>query len=120
MNNKNTYTIENISTQKLIASEVKLANTFLTRFKGLLGSSPLSSQQGLLISPCQQIHTHFMGYPIEVVFLDKNFHVIDIMVEMKPWKISKFYKNAFYVLELQANKTEEININDRLMLSKND
>lgn len=120
MATKRTFTITNSFTQEIIASEVKLANTFLSRFKGLLGASPLSSQQGLLISPCQQVHTHFMGYPIEVVFLDKNMHVIDIILEMKPWKISKFYKNAYYVLELQANNAIKINVADKLAIAKND
>lgn len=120
MNKNNTYTIENKTSQKLIAREIKLANTFFTRFKGLLGTDPLTFQEGLLISPCQQIHTHFMGYSVDVIFLDKNMQVIDIIHEMKPWKISKFYKNAYYVLELQVNKADKINISDTLVMNKND
>ncbi len=120
MKNNNNYTIENLTTQKPIAREIKLANTFFSRLKGLLGTEPLNFQEGLLISPCQQIHTHFMGYSVDVIFLNKNLQVIDIVYEMKPWKISKFYRSAYYVLELQVGKASKINISDTLTIIKND
>lgn len=120
MTKSKNYTIENLTTQKLIAKELKLANNFFTRLKGLLGTAPLKSQEGLLISPCQQIHTHFMSYSVDVIFLDRNMQVIDIVHEMNPWKISKFYKNAYYVLELQVGKSLNISISDTLLLKKND
>ncbi len=107
-------TIMNKTNGKKIVSALKIANNFFTRLKGLIGSAPLQFQQGILISPCQQIHTHFMRYEIDVVFLDKTFNVIQIDRKMRPWKFSKFYKNAHYVLELQANGAMGISERDVL------
>lgn len=120
MKNNNNYTIQNLSNQNPIATEIKLANNFFSRLKGLLGTEPLKLQEGLLISPCQQIHTHFMNYPVDVIFLDKNMLVLDIVHDMKPWKISKYYKNAYYVLELQVGRASNINLLDKLSITKND
>jgi len=115
-----TATITNQTSKKTIVKELRYANTFLTRFKGLIGSSPLTFQQGLLISPCKQIHTHFMSYPIDVVFLDSNLNVLHLIISIKPWKISPLIKTAYYVLELPANAASTIQIGDQLALSTND
>lgn len=114
-----THTITHASPQTVIVSQLKLANNFLTRLKGLIGAAPLSAQQGILISPCQQVHTHFMGFSIDVVFLDKQLKVLHIIHNMPPWRFSKFIKSAYYVLELPANGAMNLHIDDTLQLNKN-
>lgn len=103
-------------TKKIIVKELQIANTFFSRLKGLIGAPPLTYQQGLLISPCQQVHTHFMGFSIDVVFLDKEFKVLHIARQMLPWRFSRFIKNAHYVLELPVNGASFIKPDDHLIL----
>lgn len=52
------------------------------RARGLLWRPPLARGQGLLISPCNSIHTFGMGYPIDVVFLDEAWQVVKIIPEL--------------------------------------
>ena len=66
---------------------------------GLMGKKQLKNDEALLINSCKQVHTHFMRFPIDVVFLNKENEIIKIQ-EMKPWKISP--------LVLQARKTLEL------------
>lgn len=114
------YTIRNQRTNKVIAKSIKHANTFFSRLKGLLGSEPLKYHEGLLISPCQQIHTHFMAYPIDVIFMNRDFEVIEVIHELKPWKLSKFHKSSYYVLEIPAKAAFNTMPTDKLMLVQND
>jgi len=112
------HTIIHATSKMVIVSQLKLANHFFTRLKGLIGAAPLSAQQGILISPCQQVHTHFMGFSIDVVFLDKQLKVLHIVRNMPPWRFSKFIKYAYYVLELPANGALNLHIDDVLLLNK--
>jgi len=102
--------------EQVLVSKLTLANNFFSRLKGLIGSNPLSKNEGLLISPCQQIHTHFMRYSIDIVFLDKQFKILHIVREMKPWRFSKFIKPAYYVLELPAQTTQQLKIGEYLSI----
>ena len=101
---------------EVLVSHLKLANHFFTRLLGLLGTKSLPSQHGLLISPCQQIHTHFMRYPVDVIFLDKEMVVLEKVVALKPWKFTRFIKQAKHVLEVPANTADKVSVGDRLIL----
>ena len=57
---------------------------------------------GILITPCKSIHTFFMFYPIDVVFLDQDNKIVQILNNVKPWRVTKFYFNAISVLEMKA------------------
>jgi len=115
--NQNLY-IAYKKTEQVLVSKLILADNFFSRLKGLIGSNPLKKNEGLLISPCQQVHTHFMGYSIDIVFLDKQFKILHIVREMKPWRFSKFIKSAYYVLELQAHASQHLEIGEYLSLQE--
>lgn len=105
--------------QLLVADSVCVADTFTKRFFGLMLKPNLSEGEGLYIKPCQQIHTHFMRFNIDVVFLDANMHVLHIEHNMKPWKISRYYKGSKSVLELSQHLAQSIQLGDRLRLVAN-
>jgi uncharacterized membrane protein (UPF0127 family) len=67
--------ILNITRQLDLGSFVELANTSATRRKGLLGRDRLSDGEGLWIFPCESIHTFFMRFPIDLVYLDRSNRV---------------------------------------------
>lgn len=79
---------------------IVLANTFLRRLIGLLGRKALSQREGLLISPCPSIHTFFMRFSIDVVFLDEKYKVIGIAESVLPNRIRLGPKGTKHVLEL--------------------
>ena len=66
--------------------QLKLANSFLNRFRGLMLSAQLSANQGLLITRCSSVHTAFMLYPIDVVYVDSAGLVLKCVAHLKPWR----------------------------------
>ena len=101
---------------EILVSHLKHANHFFTRLLGLMGTKVLPNQHGLLITPCQQIHTHFMRYPVDIIFLDKEMVVLEKVVALKPWKFTRFIKQAKHVLEVPANTANKVKVGDRLIL----
>ncbi len=87
-------------TGELLAQEVEQANTFFSRLKGLMFRRELAPQTALLLEPCPQIHTCFMRFNIDVIFLDKDNRVVAVLENLKPWRMSKFYTRARRTLEL--------------------
>ncbi len=67
-----------------------------------MGKSSLPLGSGLLISPCNSIHTFFMKIDIDVLFLTKDFTVVDVVHSLVPWRVSKYYPSAKQVLELPS------------------
>ncbi|GEL77989.1 DUF192 domain-containing protein [Tenuibacillus multivorans] len=92
--------LRNLSTDEEIAHYIQSAYTFTKRLKGLMFTDELNSGYGLHILPCQSVHTHFMRYPIDVVYCNKSLYVIDIDENLPPGKFGKRRKGAHSVLEL--------------------
>jgi uncharacterized membrane protein (UPF0127 family) len=61
--------IINQTSGKVIAGKVMIANTFLKRLKGLLTSNGLEEDEGLIIKPCNSVHSFGMRFSIDLVFL---------------------------------------------------
>lgn len=78
----------------------RLANTFWSRLQGLLGASPLQKDEGLILVGEKSIHTFFMSFAIDVVYIDKNYRVIRADPNMVPYRLGPLVTQAAYVLEL--------------------
>ncbi|MGA7828420.1 MAG: DUF192 domain-containing protein [Geobacteraceae bacterium] len=85
-----------------LGNDIRLASNILARMKGLLGKSCLAPGQGLLIRPCNGIHTFFMKFSIDAVFLDRNYRVVAISRNLPPYRLTSVFRKAFCVLELPA------------------
>lgn len=94
--------------EKIISNKVKVADSLKDRLIGLMFLDDMIGFDSLLLKPCQSIHTFFMKYPIDVIFLDKNFNIIKVIKNMKPWRVSGFYFKASQVLELRAGSIQEL------------
>ena len=70
-------TVEDITQERVLVDRGRKADNFFTRLRGLMGVRDLPQGDGLLITPANQIHTHFMAIPIDVVYLDKEDRVMD-------------------------------------------
>lgn len=96
------------NTQKtLLAQKTIMADNFLTRLVGLLNKSSLDSNECLILKPCREIHTFFMRFNIDVLFLDKDCKVIFMMENMGPSRKSPRIKEAKMVVEMLAGKIAE-------------
>lgn len=86
-----------------------------SRMKGLLGRRSLPAGEGLLIRPAPSIHTFFMRFPIDVVFLSRAGEVMKIAADVGPWR-TRSCRRAYAVLELAAGEAERRGIatGDRL------
>jgi uncharacterized membrane protein (UPF0127 family)/CheY-like chemotaxis protein len=80
-----------------------VANRALPRMRGLLGRRHLPEGEGLLLEPAPAIHTAFMRFPIDVVFLDAYMRVIKVVDSLPPWR-SAAARSARAVLELAAGQ----------------
>ncbi|EEG78726.1 DUF192 domain-containing protein, partial [Dethiobacter alkaliphilus] len=77
------------------------ADTFFKRLRGLMFSRTFPGDiDALMLSPCNAVHTFFMRYSLDVLFLDSNMKVLHIIYGMKPGKLSPVIKDARYVVEM--------------------
>ncbi len=81
------------------------AKTILQRLVGLLKTSSLKANQGLLLSPCSSIHTIGMRYNLDIVFLDKDKRVLKCVSDLKPNRAAGV-RNGYYVLELPGGSVK--------------
>lgn len=101
----------------IIAAELLMADNYWLRLRGLIGRPPLKPQQAIWIKPCQQVHTHFMSYALDVVFLDRQLRVVEIVRGLEPWKLSPWVRSAHSLLEFPAGGAAHLNIGDPLQFS---
>ena len=92
----------NRTRQAFLASDLRVADTHWMRLKGLIGMhvGDFNRGQGLWIVPCQGVHTMFMQFPIDVLYLDENNLVLHMEENVRPWRLTPFRTGASSVLEL--------------------
>lgn len=98
-----TLKILNRTRDTVLATEAAVADTSRTRNIGLLRHKSLPDGQGMWIVPCEGVHTFFMKFPIDVIYLDRNKRVVKVRPNLVPWRISLCLR-AHSVLELPAGK----------------
>lgn len=88
-----------------LAAGISVADTPLARMKGLLGRRTLEPGEGLLLRPAGSVHTAFMRFPIDVVFLDGDCRILRVEANVPPWRLVA-QRGAKAVLELPAHAAE--------------
>lgn len=96
------FAISNPRTGAVLATAARRANSFWTRFLGLMGAPGLPEGGGLLIVPCSSVHCFGMKFTIDVLFLSREGEVLHVMPEMAPGRVSPIVRKARAVLELPA------------------
>lgn len=96
---------------QILSQNLDVAQSFYKRAKGLLGCDKLVGDQGLWIHRCNSVHTWFMQFPIDVIFLDKNLSVKGIHKNLKPWKMTWPIFSAHTALEFRSGFVDEMRIN---------
>jgi uncharacterized protein len=88
---------------RVVCERCTIADRLLARARGLLGRSRLPAGEGLLLRPAPSIHTWFMRFPIDAVFLDRELRVLAVRGELGPWRMARA-RGARAVLELAAGE----------------
>ncbi|HRW04773.1 MAG TPA: DUF192 domain-containing protein [Caldilineaceae bacterium] len=111
--------IDNLTRNTTVIEQGRVADNFLTKFRGLMGVRHLPQGDGLLITGCNSVHTHFMRIPIDVLYIDKHNRVVDIDPSMNAWRIGRARKSASYVLEVPSGTAERTGctVGDQLLIS---
>lgn len=104
-------------TRNVIASSVELALTRRARRAGLLGRMRIDPAAAMVLAPCFAIHTAFMRFPIDVLFVDRHGRALRVVHGLAPWRAAAA-TSAHAVIELAAGvlTRHRVEIGDRLDL----
>jgi len=107
----------NARTHAPLATSVELATTRRTRRRGLLGRDSLDASTALMLEPCAAVHTAFMRFPIDLVFVDHDGCAVKIVKDLPPWRIA-LSTEAYAVIEMAAGSLRglDLSIGDRLYI----
>ncbi|MGA2754291.1 MAG: DUF192 domain-containing protein [Terracidiphilus sp.] len=98
--------VKNLTRGTVLATRLEAAHTGPTRRKGLLGRDGLAAGEGLWIAPCESVHTFFMRFPIDLVYLDREKKIKKARSSVGPWRLSACL-SAYSILELPAGTIRE-------------
>jgi uncharacterized membrane protein (UPF0127 family) len=101
-----------------IAAGIEVALTRSARRRGLLSHTALHPDEGLVLAPCQAIHTAFMRFAIDVIFLDRTGCVLRIVRRLPPWRVAASF-HAYATIELAAGALDarDVLVGDPLYLA---
>jgi len=99
----------------IVCEPCVVAESFAARMRGLLGRRALPAREGMLIRRESSVHTFFMRFAIDVVFLDADERVLRIDANVGPWRL-KACRGARSVLELAAGASAGLSVGDRIEL----
>jgi hypothetical protein len=101
----------------VVCEHCLLAETMFARLRGLLGRRGLAEGEGILLRPASSIHTAFMRFAIDAVFVDKENRVVKVAAEIRPWRAAAC-RGARAVLELAAGEAERRGIRPGVSLTQ--
>jgi uncharacterized protein len=99
--------IKNETRGATLADKAREARSTSERMKGLLGRDGLEEGEGLYITPCTSIHSFFMRFVFDAIFVDKEGFVLHLIPRMKKWRMSKWLPRAAGVIELPEGVIEQ-------------
>lgn len=104
---RNIYIVDKRGDRHLIADKVVVADTAISRLKGLMFEKELKKKHAMILFPCSSIHMFFMRFPIDVIYADKDLNVVKICKNIKPWRVDLGHKKAKYTIELPAGTIKQ-------------
>ncbi|MGC7847317.1 DUF192 domain-containing protein [Desulforudis sp. 1088] len=91
----------------VLVENLEFAITFGKRFLGLMGRRAINPRGGLLLQPCRSVHTFWMRFPIDLVYLDPAFRVVALLENVPPSRMAPGNRHTRSVLELPAGRLRE-------------
>jgi uncharacterized membrane protein (UPF0127 family) len=118
--NPSTISLMNARTGSVVADAVEIALTRNTRRKGLLGRSSLAPFSALVLAPCAAVHTMFMRFAIDVIFVDGDGRAVRVVPRLAPWRAAmKTFAHAVIELPAGTLASRDVAIGDPLYLAAN-
>ena len=111
------WSVRNRSTERVLASTIIPAFDRKARNRGLLGQQSLAPGVAMVLAPCNGIHTWFMRFPIDVIFVGRSGRVLKVRERMAPFRLT-LRLGAFAVIELAAGSSAHTSVGDTLFLSR--
>jgi uncharacterized membrane protein (UPF0127 family) len=112
------WSVRNRSTGgSTLASSIIPAFDRKARNRGLLGHDSLRPGVAMLLAPCNGVHTWFMRFPIDVIFVGRTGRVLKIRRAVAPFRLA-FRLGAFAVIELAAGSSSHTSVGDTLFLDR--
>jgi len=105
---KKVFSVKDSASDDVLLLEV--ADNFLSRFRGLMGRRRLPPGQGLLLAPCSSVHMCFMRFSIDVVYLDRDYHILKIVRNLRPWIGLSLCPGAWGAAEFAAGEAERLGL----------
>lgn len=103
------YLLQNTRTEQALATRLELARTSWTRLRGLLGRSGLGDGEGIWLEPSSSIHTAFMRFPIDVIFVDRGHRVLRCVHALRPFRVA-VARGTRSIVELPAGTLSDTDI----------
>lgn len=107
LTNLRVFSVRNADKGTTIATRAKLASSIVSRFNGLMLKKGVEEGGGLLLTPSASIHSFFMRFRFDALFLDRDGRVTKVVPAMKPWRVAFGGRGAKDVLELPAGVAEQ-------------
>jgi uncharacterized membrane protein (UPF0127 family) len=100
------FSVRNADKGTIVATDARLASGFVSRFFGLMGRKGVAQGGGLLLTRSASIHSFFMRFRFDAIFLDKEDRVVKIVPAMRQWWLAFGGRGAKDTLELPAGVAE--------------
>ena len=94
--------IFNQTRKTMLADNALMADSLFRRMRGLLGRKIFTDGQALVLKPCNAIHTYFMHFAIDVLFVSKNNIIVKTVVGLRPFRLSPICFKSRFVIELPS------------------
>lgn len=92
--------IFNVTQHTVLAETAEMADTVVSRLKGLIGRRDIPSGHAMVITHCRSIHMFFMRFAIDVIFVDRKNTVVGLVENIQPFQVSPYFLRSAYVVEL--------------------
>ncbi len=96
------FSVRNSDRGTVVATQARLASSFVDRFLGLMMRSGVGEGGGILLTKSSSIHSFFMRFRFDALYLDNDGRVVKVVTAMAPWRISFGGRGARHTLELAA------------------
>ena len=108
------------ATGKCLAENVLLANTAWTRLRGLIGRQALAEGDALWLRPCNGVHTFWMRFTIDVIYLDEHLRIVKLIKNLRPFRLAPPSLKTFSVIEMPENSIARLDLHrqDQLRIEK--
>jgi uncharacterized membrane protein (UPF0127 family) len=103
-------------TERIVAEQMRHAMSVRERMRGLRAHESLALGEALLLTPCKQIHTFGMSFPIDVVFCDRDWRVVLVTRGMPPGRVGRFVRRARHAVELAAGAAADVRVGDHVRI----